>query len=151
VESSKGMGAGKNKVSDESMEVLARGRKAKTCGDGYGCRHNGISEMLKMTRPYFIKYKKKGGWLDDKSCLGCKKHLPLDMHPVKVGFEMVYCYYCDQGINAEKFNPVSLNPEEVWKHEQYKCDHVLCVDCGNGRMKEYNEGNGGRRTRRNKN
>ena len=139
----------RDKVSDESAEVLARGGKAKTCTDKYGCRHNGICEMQKMTKPYFVKYNKKGGWLEDKSCKGCEKVFEQNMKPVKVGLDAMYLYYCDQGINAEKFDPNSANPDVVWKHEQYKCDHVLCVKCGNDKMMEYEgkEG-GGRRTSR---
>ena len=132
-----------NKVSDESAEVLARGGKAKTCTDQYGCHHNGICEMQKMTKPYFLKYMKAGGWLEDKSCRVCKQGFEQNSTPTKVGYDMVYCFYCDQGINAQKFNPLSLNPEEVWKHDQFKCDHVLCVECGNARIVEY-EGNEGR-------
>ena len=90
-----------NKVSDESAEVLARGGKAKTCtSDQYGCRHNDICEMLKMTKQYFVKYIKAGGWLEDKSCKECKKEFLLDTAATKVGFDLVYCYYCDQEINA---------------------------------------------------
>lgn len=141
--------AGGNGVSEEAMEALARCGKAKTCGDEYGCRHNGISEMVKMTRVNFLHYSKKGAWLADKSCIRCKTELPMQMAGVKVGVEIIYCYYCDQGINAAKFDPSSSNPEVRWKHDQYKCDHVLCVECGNARLAEYEGKVGrGRRSRR---
>lgn len=149
-ESAKKKGRPKSTKKAKEAPVLQGRRQVPNAGDGSGCKHHGLRELVMCEKAWMRAYVKIGGWLHNKPCVDCAAKSDgtketggkvMDASALLLLKQDNVAYICNCGPIGHK-----MMEDEKGK-EDCQCDMMLCLPCHSERENKLGTGSRSKRKR----